>query len=85
MAHQMACTVGPWGALARQAHAVGIGREDCRARRDGSKGTLYFECHYIDVTTGKVAAVVGADQNVQKINGKWLIVSSAGATPVLAP
>jgi len=52
---------------------------------NGDKGTLYFECHYIDVTTGKVAAVVGADQNVQKINGKWLIVSSAGATPVLAP
>ena len=41
---------------------------------NGDKGTLYFECHYIDVKTGKVVKVVGVDHNVQKINGKWLIV-----------
>jgi hypothetical protein len=52
---------------------------------NGNKGTLYFECHYIDVKTGTVMAVVGVDHNVQKINGKWLIVDSAGATPVLSP
>jgi len=56
-----------------------------RTTVNGDKGTLYFECHYIDTKTQKVAAVVGADQNVQKINGKWLIVSSAAATPVLRP
>jgi len=50
---------------------------------NGDKGTLYFECHYIDIKTGKVANVVGVDHNVQKINGKWLITSSAGATPTL--
>ncbi len=50
---------------------------------NGDNGTLYFECVYVDVKTGKVAAVVGADQNVQKINGKWLITSLAGATPAL--
>ena len=52
---------------------------------NGDKGTLYFECHYIDVSTGKVASVVGADQNVQKIDGKWLITSLAAATPTLEP
>ena len=52
---------------------------------NGDKGTLYFECHYIDVSTGKVASVVGADQNVQKIDGKWLITSLATATPTLEP
>jgi ketosteroid isomerase-like protein len=52
---------------------------------NGDKGTLYFECHYVDVVTGKVVSVVGVDHNVQKINGKWLIVDSAGATPVLHP
>jgi ketosteroid isomerase-like protein len=52
---------------------------------NGDKGTLYFECHYIDVKTKKVAVVVGADQNVQKINGKWLITNAAAATPSLAP
>ena len=51
----------------------------------GDKGTLYFECHYVDVKTGKVVSVVGADQNVQKTNGKWLITSSAAATPTLTP
>jgi ketosteroid isomerase-like protein len=54
-----------------------------RTTVSGDKGTLYFECVYIDVKTGKVAAVVGADQNVQKINGKWLITSAAGAAPKL--
>jgi hypothetical protein len=51
----------------------------------GDKGTLYFECHYVDVKTQKVVAVVGADQNVQKIDGKWLITSSAAAAPTLSP
>jgi hypothetical protein len=52
---------------------------------NGDKGTLYFECHYVDVKTRKVVAVVGADQNVQKINGKWLITNGAAATPSLTP
>ncbi len=56
-----------------------------RVTVNGDKGTLYFECHYIDYKTGKVASVVAADQNVQKIDGKWLITSSAGATPTLSP
>jgi len=51
------------------------------SRQNGDKGTLYFECHYADVKTGKVVNTVAADQNVQKINGKWLITSSA-ASPV---
>lgn len=56
-----------------------------RITSNGDKGTLYFECHYVDVKTGKVQAVVGADQNVQKVNGQWLITSSAAATPTLSP
>jgi ketosteroid isomerase-like protein len=54
-----------------------------RATVSGDKGTLYFECHYVDAKTRKVVSVVGADQNVQKIGGKWLITSSASATPSL--
>ena len=56
-----------------------------RVTVNGDKGTLYFECHYVDTETQKVVNVVGADQNVQKINGKWLITSSASATPTLTP
>ncbi len=51
---------------------------------NGDKGTLYFECHYVDVATGKVVTVVSADQTVQRIDGKWLITSAAAATPKLA-
>jgi uncharacterized protein (TIGR02246 family) len=51
---------------------------------DGDKGTLYFECHYVDVATGKVAAVVSADQDVARINGRWLITKLVSATPELS-
>jgi len=56
-----------------------------RATVTGKTGTLYFECHYIDVDTGKVAAVVGADQDVRKIKGKWLITKLIGSSPTLTP
>ena len=52
---------------------------------NGDKGTLYFECHYIDPKTAKVVKVVAVNHQVQKINGKWLIVDSAGANAVLSP
>ena len=47
---------------------------------NGDKGTLYFECHYIDVETGKVVSIVAADQDVQRIDGKWLITTLGGST-----
>ena len=56
-----------------------------KATVDGDEGTLYFECHYVDVKTKQVVAVVGADQTVEKIDGKWLITSTAGASPKLTP
>ena len=55
-----------------------------RATVNGDKGTLYFECDYIDVKTGKVMAVVGVDHEVQKINGRWLILDSAAAPTSLS-
>ena len=54
-----------------------------RVTVDGDKGTLYFECHYVDVATRKVVAVVSADQDVARINGKWLITRLVSATPEL--
>jgi hypothetical protein len=44
-----------------------------------------MQCHYIDVKTGKVMAVVGVDHNLQKIHGRWLIVEGSGAPTVLSP
>jgi len=56
-----------------------------RVTANGDKGTLYFECHYVDATTGKVVSTVGADQDVRKIDGKWLITGSAAAPVTLGP
>lgn len=56
-----------------------------RTTVNGDKGTLYFECHYIDVDTGKVATTVGADQEVRLIHGKWLITNLTAASVTLKP
>ena len=56
-----------------------------RTTVNGDKGTLYFECHYVDVKTGQLMKVVGADQDVQKIDGKWLITNSVASSPTLKP
>ncbi len=56
-----------------------------RVGLNGDRATLYFECHYIDPKTGKVVAVAGVDHTLQKIDGKWLIVDSAGAPATLSP
>jgi ketosteroid isomerase-like protein len=54
-----------------------------RATVNGDKGTLYFECHFIDPKTKKLMAWVGVDHDVQKINGTWLIVNSVVSKPNL--
>ena len=56
-----------------------------RATVNGDKGTLYFECHYIDPKTQQVVAFVGVQHQVQKINGNWLITNSAASPAVLSP
>jgi hypothetical protein len=55
-----------------------------RATVNGDKGTLYFECDYIDVKTGKLAAAVGVDHQVQRIDGRWLIIDSSAAPTSLS-
>jgi uncharacterized protein (TIGR02246 family) len=54
-----------------------------RTTVDGDKGTLYFQCDYIDVATKKVKITVSADQQVARINGAWVITSAVSATPSL--
>jgi hypothetical protein len=48
-----------------------------RVTVNGDKGTLSFECDFVDVKTRAVKSRVGVDQNVQKIHGTWLIVENA--------
>lgn len=52
-----------------------------RISLDGDRGTIYFECDYVDVATRHVEVVVSADQTVARINGAWLITSAVSATP----
>ena len=52
---------------------------------NGDRGTLYFECHFIDVGTSKVALVTAADLDVQRIDGQWLITNMVGGTTTLSP
>ena len=50
---------------------------------DGDRGTLHFECHFIDVGTGKVAAVTAGNLDVAKIDKRWLITNFVGSTSEL--
>ena len=58
-------------------------RTSSRSRSNGDRGTLHFECHFVDVETGEVAATTTADFDVARIDGKWLITNMVGGTTVL--
>ncbi len=50
---------------------------------DGDRGTLHFECHFIDVDTGKVAAVTAGNLDVARIDNRWLVTNFVGSTSEL--
>ena len=52
---------------------------------NGDKGTLYFECHYVDVKTGDLGPITAADMDVARIDGRWLITNMVGASARLSP
>jgi ketosteroid isomerase-like protein len=52
---------------------------------DGDRGTLYFECHYLDSKTNQLGPVTAADQQVARINGHWLITDMVGGSATLNP
>jgi uncharacterized protein (TIGR02246 family) len=52
---------------------------------NGDRGTLYFECHYVDPKAHNVVAVTAADQQVARMNGRWLVTNHVGASPTLTP
>ncbi len=52
---------------------------------NGDRGTLHFECHYIDSKTRKLGPVTAADQQVARINGSWLITDMVGGSATLTP
>jgi len=49
----------------------------------GDRGTLHFECHFIDAETKEVVSTTAADFDVARIDGEWLITNMVGGTTVL--
>jgi ketosteroid isomerase-like protein len=52
---------------------------------NGDRGTLHFECHYIDYETREVAATTAGDLDVARIDGRWLITNMVAGSADLQP
>jgi ketosteroid isomerase-like protein len=50
---------------------------------NGDRGTLHFECHYVDAKTGEVVSATAGDFDVARIDGTWLITNFVAATTAL--
>lgn len=50
---------------------------------NGDRGTLHFECHYVDAETAEVVSVTAADLDVARIDETWLITNMIGGTTIL--
>jgi ketosteroid isomerase-like protein len=51
---------------------------------NGDRGTLHFECHYVDAVTEEMALVTVADLDVARIDGEWLITNMVAGSTALA-
>jgi ketosteroid isomerase-like protein len=54
-----------------------------KATVDGDRGTLRFECHFVDLRTGRIAAVTGGSTDVARIDDRWLVTNFVGSTAEL--
>jgi ketosteroid isomerase-like protein len=52
---------------------------------NGDRGTLHFECHFVDYETGRIASTTVADMDVARIDGRWLITNMVGGSTELTP
>jgi ketosteroid isomerase-like protein len=52
---------------------------------NGDRGTLHFECHFVDYSTDTVASITVADTDVARIGGQWLITNLVAGSTELAP
>jgi hypothetical protein len=52
---------------------------------NGNTATLYFQCHYIDPKTRRVMLVIGVNHNLERVDGRWLIVDAAASVTTLSP
>jgi uncharacterized protein (TIGR02246 family) len=50
---------------------------------NGDRGTLHFECHFVDAKSGEVVSATAGDFDVARIDGEWLITNFVAATASL--
>jgi len=50
---------------------------------NGDLGTVHFECHFVNYETGEIEAITSADQDVARIDGRWLITNMVGGSTEL--
>jgi ketosteroid isomerase-like protein len=50
---------------------------------NGDRGTLHFECHYVDAKTSEVVSATAGDFDVARIDGTWLITNMVAGTTAL--
>jgi ketosteroid isomerase-like protein len=51
----------------------------------GDRGTLHFECHYLNYDHDTVDLTTVADLDVARIDGRWLITNFVGGSTTLTP
>jgi hypothetical protein len=51
----------------------------------GDRGTLHFECHYVDYDNDHVDVATVADMDVARIDGRWLITNFVAGSTELRP
>lgn len=56
---------------------------DIRVTVDGDRGTLYFECHYVDLDTRQVVVSLSADAKVARAGGDWVMTSAVAGNALL--
>ena len=52
---------------------------------NGDRGTLHFECHFVDYESDVVKAVTVGDLDVARIGGRWLITNFIAGSTELGP
>jgi ketosteroid isomerase-like protein len=51
----------------------------------GDRGTLHFECHYVDYDNDHVEVATVADMDVARVDGRWLITNFVAGSTELRP
>ena len=60
-------------------------RTSSKVTVNGDRGTVHFECHFVDARRARWWRSPAADLEVARIDGRWLITNMVGSTTELSP